>query len=111
MERTLDVEFRLTVTIARHGHDLANGDRFLRGFTVTHPEVGAVADQNTQTGELSVTFSFDADGFTDAAQIGARIFQDGAKASGLEPTELVDACFSVVTPERDEEDVRELQPA
>ena len=110
MEGALDVELRLTVTVARLGHDLENGDRFLRGFTTTHPEVGAVVDQNVQTGELSVTFSFDAEDFTEGAQIGARIFQDGADASGLEAAELIDACFSVV-PEHEEEKARELQPA
>jgi hypothetical protein len=102
------VEYRLTVTVAQHGHDPENGERLLHGFITTHPEVGAVVDQNTETGELSVTYSVDAEDFSTVAERGSSIFAEGATASGLEPTEVINATFDVV---RAEDDARELQPA
>jgi hypothetical protein len=106
------VEVRVTVTVARHGLDAESGEKFLHGFITTHPEVGPVVDQNTETGEMSVTYSFEADDFSTAAKLGSEVFEDGANASGLEPTELINADFSVVDEhELADEDVRELQPA
>jgi hypothetical protein len=99
------MEFRLTVTVARHGRDLDNGERFLEGFIATHPETGPVVDQNLETGELSITFSFEAEDFREAAERGGAIFNDGANSSGLEPTDFISAQVSVVEPDR------ELQPA
>jgi hypothetical protein len=105
------VEFELTVTVSDHGHDLENGERFAQGFTDTHPEVGAIVEQNVETGLLSVTFWFEAEDFREAAERGPTIFYDGATASGLEASTFVDAHVSVVQPEREEEETRELQPA
>lgn len=82
------MEFQVTVTIADHGGEPENGLRWLRGFWETHPEVGAVVDQNTETGELSVTFAFDAADLLDAGQKWPPIFVDGATASGLPATKL-----------------------
>lgn len=112
------VEFRLTVTIAEHGWDPKNGDLFLRGFVETHPEVGAVVDQNTKTGTLSVTFSFDAADLLEAMRLGSTIFADGAAASGLPVTSLTDVALAAevhISPvpghELSGETTRQLQPA
>jgi hypothetical protein len=82
------MEFQVTVTIADHGHDPACGEKFLTGFWETHPEVGAVVDQNVETGELSVTFGFDAPDLLTAGNAWLTIFIAGAEASGLPATRL-----------------------
>jgi hypothetical protein len=110
------MEFRLTVTIAEHGRDPSNGNRFLGGFVKTHPETGAVVDQNTETGELSVTFAFDAQDLLDAMRIGPTIFVEGTTASGLPATKVTDyglaADFRITAVETETEDdaIRELAP-
>ncbi len=105
------MEFELTVTVSNHGHDLENGERFAQGFTDTHPEVGAIVEQNVETGLLAVTFWFEAEDCPEAAERGAQIFQEGATASGLEASEFVGANVSVVQPDQEEKEARELQPA
>jgi hypothetical protein len=105
------VEYELTVTVSRHGHDLENGKRFARGFAEAHPEVGAIVEQDTETGLISVTYWFEADDFAEAADRGALIFNEGASASGLEASEFVTAQLSAVDADRETEPKRELQPA
>lgn len=82
------MEFQVTVTIADHGADANNGLRFLTGFWETHPEVGAVVDQNTETAELSITFVFEASDLLEAGKKWPGVFVEGAKASGLPATKL-----------------------
>jgi hypothetical protein len=100
----------MTVTVADHGRDLNNGEQFLDGFVSTHPETGPVVDQNTETGHLSITYSFDADELRDAWQLGGQIFVDGANASGLEPTDFIGSRLDPVGADELIDD-RELQPA
>ena len=102
--------FRLTITVSQHGHDPENGERFLEGFMQTAAETGPVVSQNTRTGTLSVTFSFDASDIEEAARRGVEIFGAGANASGLRPTDLLDINASAATAEEYDEE-RELQPA
>src|SRR5205823_944916 len=83
-------EFRVTVTIAEHGRDPENGHRFLRGFRATHPDIGPVVDQDIESGHLSVTFSYEAKDLMDAMNKWPSIFADGAQASGLTRTPLMD---------------------
>jgi hypothetical protein len=104
------VEFRVTVTVSQHGHDLENGERFLEGFVATHPETGPVVDQNTETGHLSITYSFEAEDFAEAARLGSDIFLEGATASGLQASDFVGAHIGPV-PADELVDERELQPA
>ena len=111
------MEFRVTVTIAEHGHDPENGLRFLKGFRETHPETGPVVDQNVETGRLAVTYSFDANDLLDAMSIGPRIFVEGATASGLPATALTDFAvaaevqITAVSGDPATADDRLLQPA
>jgi hypothetical protein len=100
----------MTVTVSQHGRDLANGELFLDGFVRTHPETGPVVDQNTETGHLSITYTFDAEDFADAARKAGDIFLDGANASGLEPSDFVGAHFEPAEADEPVDD-RELQPA
>lgn len=102
--------YRLTWTLDRHGQDPANGEKFLEGFVNAHPEVGAVVSQNTATGHLSVTFSFEAKDFDDALARGKEIFVAGASLSELEPADIVDLTVSLASAEDYEPD-RELQLA
>ncbi len=106
------MEYRLTVTVTEHGRDPASGEKFLQGFIRTHPDVGAVVEQNVETGRLSVTFAFESgDDLTEVSAEGSRIFTEAANATGLPPTEFIEAKLSVVDLEREDEDVLELQPA
>lgn len=84
------MEFRATVTITEHGHDPENGLRLMRGFRAAHPEVGPVVDQDTSTGEITVTFAFDADDLLSAMNVWPAIFVAGASESGLPPSDLAD---------------------
>lgn len=110
------MEFRVTVTITEHGCDPDNGLRFLAGFRSTHAETGPVVDQDTSTGELAVTFSFEAHDLMDAMNVWPPIFIDGANASGLPATELSDYRLAAeIIPLSDKpkraRKARKLQPA
>jgi hypothetical protein len=82
-------EHRIHITVADHGHDLDNGERFLAGFSKTHPEVGPSVSQNIAEGTLSVTFSLDAADADQALEFGRPIFVAGGDASGLTPTNII----------------------
>jgi hypothetical protein len=101
--------YRFTWTVAEHGRLPENGERFLEGFTDAHPEVGPVVSQNTATGHLSITFSLEADDFNAAVEQAIRVFEDGAAASQLEPTEILDLAASLAT-DHETHEARELQP-
>jgi hypothetical protein len=101
-------ELRVRVTIARHGVDPKNGERFLEGFLATHPESHPVVSQNTAEGTLTVSFSVEAEDAFAAGPVGGRIFTDGAMASGLPRSEILDVS---VTHAQIESETRELQPA
>ena len=99
---------RVRVTIAEHGADPDNGERFLEGFLATHPEANPVVSQNTAEGTLTVSFSVEADDVFAAAPVGGRIFVEGADASGLPPSEVLDVS---VTHAEIGSETRELQTA
>jgi hypothetical protein len=99
---------RVRVTISKHGTDPDNGERFLEGFLATHPEANPVVSQNTADGTLTVSFSVEAEDAFAAGPIGGQIFVDGANASGLPPSEVLDL---TVTHAEIESETRELQPA
>jgi hypothetical protein len=107
------LELRLTVTITEYGFDPANGERFLEAFRRTHPKAGAVVDQDLATGRLSVTFGFDGpDDLAKAAQLGTKMFTKGASATGMKPTDFVEAHLTIVEPDSKKSPAkRELQPA
>lgn len=91
MEGTLNMnDFRLNITVTEYGFDPENGERFLEAFQRTHPEVGPVVSQNLATGELTITFSLQADDANDAFDRGRPIFTEGANATGLSETAVTD---------------------
>ena len=105
-------EIRLTVTVADHGYDLENGERFLDGFMQAHPEVGPSVSQNTQNGTLRVTFSLEAEDVNAALESSRRIFMEGAEATGLAPSEVLRVeAERVSDDELAEDDAREAVPA
>lgn len=99
---------RVRVTISEHGADPDNGERFLEGFLATHPETNPVVSQNTADGTLTVSFTVEAEDAFAAGPVGGQIFAEGANASGLAVTEVLDVTVTLV--EIDSE-TRELQPA
>lgn len=94
------MEFEATVTITEYGTDPKTGVAFAAAFASTHADVGAVVDQNTENGELSITFSYDADDLIAATARAWEIFAEGAAATGLPPTKLVSAHFAAVRVEQ-----------
>jgi hypothetical protein len=102
------MELRVKVTIARHGVDPENGERFLEGFLATHPEAHPIVSQDTSEGTLAVTFSVNAEDAFAAGPVGGEIFIEGANASGLPASEVLDVS---VTHAEIESETRELQPA
>jgi hypothetical protein len=91
-------DYRIGITVAEHGYDLENGERFLDGFEEAHPEVGPSVSQNTADGTLRVTFSFDAEDAKDALAKAIDIFSEGAIASGLPATEILAYEISLTHP-------------
>lgn len=90
------MELDISVTFAGIGFDPDDGDRALSALTVLAPDAGPVVSQNTKTGTLTLTMTFDVpDGSPDVAATAA---MEHAKAvvlrtltdSGLEPTDVVD---------------------
>lgn len=102
------MELRVRVTIARHGVDPENGERFLEGFLASHPGAHPVVSQNTTEGTLTVSFSVEAEDVFAAGPVAGQIFTDGAQASGLPVSEILDVS---VTHAEIESETRELQPA
>lgn len=102
------MEVRLRFTIAEHGYEPENGERFMAGFMTVCPEGGPSVTQNTKDGTLTITFAFDAADAKEAIAKGIDIFTEGANASGLPATDVLDVEASVVT---DAFESRELQPA
>ena len=102
--------FRLRLIMSDHGRDPDNGERFLEAFMKTHPEVGPVVSQNTETGRLVVTIAVDATGITDAVEKGVPIFIDGLDASGLTPSDVLDISVSSI-PADELDEAKQLQPA
>jgi hypothetical protein len=90
------MEVRFSFTIAEHGFDVEAAERFLDGFLTAHPETGPVVSQNIRTGELSVTFSVDAEDVLDAVQRAREVFLEGATASGLMPTPVIEISAAAV---------------
>lgn len=101
------MEYRVTIEIAEYGHDPENGERWLAAFMDAHPEVGPVVSQNTETGALAVTYSFDAPTWDEVATKGAEIFVESGDAAGLPPTQVL-SCHLELVP--DEETVEEREP-
>lgn len=101
------MELRVRVTIAGHGADLDNGERFLEGFLATHPESTPVVSQDTAEGTLTVSFSVEAEDAFAAGPVGGQIFAEGANASGLPVSEILDVS---VTHAEIESETRVLQP-
>lgn len=99
---------RVRVTVAEHGTDPDNGERFLEGFLAMHPDTNPVVSQNTAEGTLTVSFTVEAEDAFAAGPVGGQIFAEGANASGLPVTEVLDV---TVTHVEVESDTRELQPA
>lgn len=103
------MEVRLSFTVAEHGYDPENGERFLEGFTSAFPGGGPSVSQDTGAGTLTVTFALDAKDAKEAIEEGLRVFVAGASESGLRPTDVLDIEASVVAAE--ESEAAELQPA
>jgi hypothetical protein len=102
------MELRVRVTMGEHGADPENGERLLDGFLATHPESAPVVSQDLADGTLTVSFSVQAEDAFAAGPVGGKIFMDGAKASELPATEILDVS---VTHAEIESETRELQPA
>ena len=97
------MEVRLEFTIAEHGHEPENGERFMEGFMAVFPEGGPSVSQNLRGGTLTVTFALDAADAKEAVSAGIEIFGRGAAASGLPPTDVLDVEASVVPAEEPDE--------
>ncbi len=104
-------DFRLNITISEYGGDPGNGEIFMAAFDRTHPEVGPVVSQNLRTGELTITFSLDAEDANDAFERGRPIFTEGAEATGLDPSEVIDVHVERVVPNAEYVDEPELVTA
>lgn len=102
--------YRLTLTVSEHGHLPENGEILLRAFTTTHPEVGPVVSQNTETGSLSVTIALAAADASEAVKEAIPIFLEGLMKSGLSPANTLEISAGPITSEEQEE-VRELEIA
>lgn len=98
------MEYQITVEVAEYGHEPEDGERFLSGFMETHPEVGPAVSQNTETGVLTILFSFEAAEVGDLAEEAATVFSDGAQATGLPATKVLSMHIDLVEDEDRTED-------
>lgn len=96
------MEYQLTFEVSEYGRDPENGERFLTAFMDAHPETGPVVMQNTETGVLTVMFSFDADDFTEVAKRASDIFVAGAESTGLPATKVISAHIDLVPDPEDQ---------
>jgi hypothetical protein len=107
-------EYRLTITVAEHGHrDVAEDrmEKLLEAFDKTHPEVGAVIGANFHLARLDATFSLDAPSAQEANERGSSVFVDAFTESGLDVTEVIEINCVAVGEASVEEADRELVAA
>jgi hypothetical protein len=90
------VRYRFRITVSDYGSNEAHAERALEGFYGTHPEAGAVVSQNTRDGTLTIVFSLDADSSAVAVERGQTILREGASATGLPMTGLIEASVTLV---------------
>src|SRR4051812_5050351 len=105
------MEVRVSFTIAEHGRDPDNGERFLEAFTDRFAEGGPSVSQNLQDGTLTVTFALDAEDAKTALQQSIEIFADAAVDTGVEPITVLDIEASVVDAETGEHSMADPVPA
>jgi hypothetical protein len=98
------MEYQITIEVSDYGHESENGERFLRAFMETHPKVGPAVAQNTDTGVLTIVFSFDVAEGTNPAEAAATVFTDGAHATGLPATRILSMHIDLVEEEDRTED-------
>jgi hypothetical protein len=86
------MEYRITVTLAEFGQPALAAetmDRIVDAIERVHPEVGAVASANSDTGTLDVIYALDADVFDAVAESAPAVFVDGMSEAGLVSYEIV----------------------
>jgi hypothetical protein len=105
------MEVRVSFTIAEHGSDPDNGERFMDALMARFPEGGPSVSQNFEDRTLTVTFALDADDANAAVQQSIEIFTDAAAATGLPVTSVLDVEASVVEADTGEHAVPDPVPA
>lgn len=107
------MEHRITITLAELGWSAEDIEAVLDGFLATHPEAGPVVSANTESGELSVTWSLEADSLEDAHDRSTPVFVEGMEASGVREAPPVRIEIELVEVEEpvEGEASPELQPA
>lgn len=100
------MEYRVTIEIAEYGHDPENGERWLTAFMEAHPEVGPAVSQNTATGALAVTYSFESPSWEGVAFKAAEIFAESGNAAGFSASEVL-SCHLELVPAEETADERE----
>jgi hypothetical protein len=103
------MEIRLQFTVAEHGFDPDNGERYMDAFMATFPEGGPSISQNLRDGTLTITFALQAEGVNEAVTQAVEIFERGRDAVDLPPARVLDVEGSAVEAE-DAEDARKLEP-
>ena len=104
------MDHSVTLTVAEHGRDEANGERMLEAFLATHGDADPVVEQNLAEGTLAITLAVDAHDAQEAFSAAQPMFVEGLRASGLPATRVVAVHSEAMT----EEELRaegQLQPA
>jgi len=107
------MEHRFSITFPELGSSEDVIERVLEGFLTTHPEVGPVVSANTESGELTVTWSLEADSFEDAHERSTPVFVEGMAAAGVPEVSPIRVGIEVVEVEEsvEAEAPPALQPA
>jgi hypothetical protein len=105
------MEVRVSFTIAEHGRDPDNGERFMEAFMERFPEGGPSVSQNLKEGTLTVTFALDAEDANAGVKEGIQIFVDAWAATELPASRILDVEASVVDAETGEHAEVDAVPA
>ena len=105
------MEVRVSFTISEYGSDPQNGERFMDAFMQVFAEGGPSVLQNTEAGTLTITFALDANDAKAALGRAGRVFAEGANATGLPPTEVLEVEAAVVRVAEADSPAREPVPA
>ena len=92
------MEYRISLTIAKHGYDGDAAEKALDAFLEFHPETGPVVTQNTATGGLTITIGLDATDPWAAGNLAGRILTDGLNGAHLEVVPILDVSITAVDP-------------
>lgn len=102
------MDYRITLTIARHGASEDAAEAALDSLLELYPECGPVVTQNTETGALALTIAVEATDPWAAGDLAGKIFAKSLDHAKLEVVPILDVSTTAIDPEHAQSDSWDL---